>query len=62
MNNIAKSYTLKKLEADLTKTNKELQKLEISIKEHDNLLKDKKERVVKLKSELEQLNNLKNCL
>jgi peptidoglycan hydrolase CwlO-like protein len=62
MNNIAKSYTLKKLEIDLTKANKELDKLNISIKEHDNLLKDKKERVVKLKSELEQLNNLKNCL
>ena len=62
MNNIAKSYTLKKLEADLTKANKELDKLNISIREHDNLLKDKKDRVVKLKSELEQLNNLKNCL
>ncbi len=61
-NNLTKSYTLKKLELDLSKTNKELEKLNLSIKEHDNLLKLKKERVVKLKTELEQLNILKNCL
>ena len=61
-NNLTKSYTLKKLELDLSKTNKELEKLNLSIKEHDNLLKLKKERVVKLKTELEQLNILKHCL
>jgi septal ring factor EnvC (AmiA/AmiB activator) len=60
--NFTKSYTLKKLESDINKINKDLEKFEKSIKNHDVELKDKQQKVAKLKSELEQLLQLQKCL
>ena len=60
--NFTKSYTLKKLESDISKINKDLEKFEKSIKNHDVELKDKHQKVSKLKLELEQLLQLQKCL
>jgi hypothetical protein len=54
------TYTKEKFDIDLTKTEKNIAKLEKLILNHDDELKLKKEELNELKIELTNLSNLKN--